>query len=256
MNHSSNLVYRARHEQPPQNDLLLPRSLSTSSSMSSSPTAPPPPSSQQQQQRQFRIDKRRRQRQRRSASFLKVSSRRSVLVFSATILAFLMGALLFSTRSSRTTPGRNMRAAIHDEKQHPSVVRLDILERDGGMPAPPAAVRSDHTMPNYGKLQISFGLEQRGGGGGGEGDAIGGGGIRREIIIHDPQSSSDVHHAKNQSADEYVGSYYAFDDDYLRNPYQRWVNDTIQDTRRCRRVSWHRFVTAMIPSWHGMAWHV
>lgn len=34
--------------------------------------------------------------------------------------------------------------------------------------------------------------------------------------------------------------YYAFDDDVARNPYNGWVDDAIQDTKECRRTSFHR----------------
>jgi hypothetical protein len=240
MNHASNLVYRARHEQP-QNDLLSTRALTSSQSPSSGLP------STQQQQRQFKV---KRQRHKTSCSFLKASSRRNVLVFLIILLAFSMmvALLLFSTSTSRTTPVRNMRA-IHKTSQHPSVVRLDILERDGRMPPPaPTIIRSVNIMPSYGKLQMSFSLEERRGGRRGGGDTIAG--IRREIITHDDPQSSGVHAAKkNQSSaadEEYVGSYYAFDDDYLRNPYQRWEDDTVKEKRTCRRVSWHRYARSFV----------
>ena len=237
MNRASNLVYRARHEQP-QNDLLSTRTLTSSQSPSSGLP------STQQQQRQFKV---KRQRHKTSFSFLKASSRRNVLIFLIILLAFSMmvALLLLLTSNSRTTPVRNMRA-IHKTSQHPSVVRLDILERDGRMPPPaPTIIRSVNIMPSYGKLQISFSQKERRGGGG---DSIAG--IRREIISHDDPQSSGVHAAKkNQSSapdKEYVGSYYAFDDDYLRNPYQRWEDDTVKDKRTCRRVSWHRYVRSFV----------
>jgi hypothetical protein len=220
----SNLVYRVRHEQP-QNDLLL------RTSYSSSPT---PPSSRQQQQRHFKIEKRRRRR--RNAPSIVSSSCRNVLVVSA-ILAFMIAWLYFST-TSRTKPSvRNMRN-IHD-KLYSSLVLLERLERGGGIPpAPP--VRSGR--PNFGNLQISFPSVRRAGGDG-HVTVIADAEIRQ--IMHDPQQSIRKEaRTKNETEndDDSVQSYYAFDDDYLRNPYQLWDDDQIQDKRRCRRVSWHRFV--------------
>jgi len=45
----------------------------------------------------------------------------------------------------------------------------------------------------------------------------------------------------NQPRDDDVAQYWAQDDDWLRNPYVTWDDDTIQDVHKCRRTSWTRW---------------
>ena len=47
-----------------------------------------------------------------------------------------------------------------------------------------------------------------------------------------------------------VDFYYAFDDDYKRNPLIAYTDDKIQDEKHCRRTSWHRDVLINCNSLH------
>jgi hypothetical protein len=222
---SSNLVYRVRHEQQPHSDLLL------KTSYSSSPT-PSPAASSRQQQQHWQIEKRRRRR--RSPGSKVSPSCLNVLVVSA-LMAFMTAWLYLST-TRRTQPSvRNMRN-IPDK--HSSIVLLERLERDGSIPpAPP--VRSG--TPNFGNLQLSFPSVRRSVGG--HVDAVIGPEVRQ--ILHDTLSSHlEDARTKNETGknDDALKTYYAFDDDYLRDPYRLWDDDQIKEKRTCRRVSWHRFV--------------
>lgn len=110
------------------------------------------------------------------------------------------------------------------------------------MPSAPP-VRSG--TPDFGNLQILFPME----GGGGGGIAVTITGIRQ--IIDDAHvqvvgRKKNVQNKEEGKDDDSVEPYYAFDDDYLRNTYQLWEDDRIQDKRKCRRVSWHRFVILLL----------
>lgn len=49
-----------------------------------------------------------------------------------------------------------------------------------------------------------------------------------------------------------VDQYYAFDDDYIRSSYVAYDDDSIQDEKRCRRVSWHRLHFPTCNSMHEL----
>jgi hypothetical protein len=55
----------------------------------------------------------------------------------------------------------------------------------------------------------------------------------------------------NEGNDEH-DYYYAFDDDTKRNPYIGWEDKTLQDEKKCRRVSWHRLLLLNCNSFHEL----
>jgi hypothetical protein len=77
--------------------------------------------------------------------------------------------------------------------------------------------------------------------------------------FHDDQSPDMYQAAKAaRSADDNVDYYYAFDDDYARNPYRAWNDDNIHRTHQCRRTSFHRRNPTSCNPFHelGIADHV
>lgn len=65
--------------------------------------------------------------------------------------------------------------------------------------------------------------------------------LQRREIYHDFSQDRRYGDLMNDVEDEeYVESYYAFDDDDKRNPLVEWDDPDIHKEKRCRRTSWHR----------------
>ncbi|GAX24697.1 hypothetical protein FisN_4Hh255 [Fistulifera solaris] len=74
--------------------------------------------------------------------------------------------------------------------------------------------------PDYGGLNIHFLAE---------------GNAPRAIDVH-RQPNWPPHDTDENDID----TYYAFDDDIVRNPYSEYDDDSIRTSKHCRRVAWHR----------------
>jgi hypothetical protein len=65
--------------------------------------------------------------------------------------------------------------------------------------------------------------------------------IQRREIFHDFKDDRGYEELINgPEDDDYVDNYYAFDDDFKRNPLLAWDDQEIHKTKQCRRTSWHR----------------
>jgi hypothetical protein len=74
--------------------------------------------------------------------------------------------------------------------------------------------------PDYGGLNIQFLAEEN---------------VPREINVHQPPNWPPHDTDEND-----IDTYYAFDDDIVRNPYSEYDDDSIRTSKHCRRVAWHR----------------
>jgi hypothetical protein len=64
--------------------------------------------------------------------------------------------------------------------------------------------------------------------------------IQQRVMYHDFDVDRSAEARRRSSAQHTGESYYAFDDDARRNPYNMYDDNSIAKTHRCRRTSLHR----------------
>lgn len=84
-------------------------------------------------------------------------------------------------------------------------------------------------IPNYGGLEMSFFIEE---------------GARRAIYhdyMLDETRRQRADRLQGEKGERTMDNYYAFDDDYMRNPVMRSSDGPkLAEKQRCRRTNWHR----------------